>query len=97
MENIKVILSKRFSLLTRDYIRAAIMAGLTSAFMVIQNIIDSGQLVFNWKVIGMTSLASAVGYLFKNGLLEPTKVITTVPEKKADPVVVTDEIKTLVS
>lgn len=95
MNQIKVILSKKFSLIGRDYLRGLIIAALTAALVVFQGAVDTGSI--NWKQVGMAALAGGLGYLIKNGLFEPTKVITEVPVSKADPVVVTEEIKTLVS
>lgn len=91
MENIKVILSKKFSLQGRDWVRGLIIAGLTSGLVVIQTSLDAGDIVFNWKQIGMAAIAGGVGYLLKNGLLEPSKVITEVPTQQAEKV--TQEIK----
>lgn len=95
MNQIKVILSKKFSLIGRDYFRGLIIATLTAALVVFQAAVDTGSI--NWKQVGMAALAGGLGYLIKNGLLEPTKIITQIPAEKADPVVVTEEIKTLVS
>lgn len=95
MKQIEVILSKQFSLIGRDYLRGLIIAALTAGLVVLQAAIDTGSI--NWKQVCMAALAGGVGYLIKNGLLEPTKVITSVPADKADPVAVTEEIKTLVS
>lgn len=95
MKQIEVILSKKFSLIGRDYLRGLIISALTAALVVFQGAVDTGSI--NWKQVGMAALAGGLGYLIKNGLLEPTKVITEVPREKADAVVVTKEIKTLVS
>lgn len=81
----------------RDYWRGLLMAMGTAALVVFQTSIDDGSLVFKWKQIGMAAFAAGIFYLFKNGVVEPTKIITQVPAEKADAVVVTEEIKTLVS
>lgn len=88
----KVILSKKFSLQWRDWARGLTMSALTAALVVVQTSLDSGQLTFNLKQIGMAAVAGGIGYLLKNGLLEPTKVITTVP-KEIEAEKVTQEIK----
>lgn len=81
MDKISVILSKKFSLIGRDYIRGLGMACLTAALVVIQSFIENGNLSFDWKQIGMAAVGGGVGYLIKNGFFEPTKVITVVPDK----------------
>lgn len=71
----KTVLSKKGEINLRDILRGLIIAAGTSALLVIQQSIDLGELVFNWKAIGMSALAGGVTYLIKN-LLEPSKVIT---------------------
>lgn len=58
--------SKLFSLNWRDLGRGLIMAILTPAMITIQQSIDSGTLVFKWKVIAMASIGGALAYLIKN-------------------------------
>ena len=70
----KRIVSKQGSLQGRDLFRGLIMAVLTPAVLVLQQSLDAGVLVFNWKAIGMASIAGGFAYLVKN-FLEPTKVI----------------------
>lgn len=72
----QVITSKKFTLQWRDIVRGFIMAGLTSALFVIQQSVESGELKFNWHTIGMAAIGGGVGYLLKNWLIEPAKVIT---------------------
>lgn len=91
MESIKVILSKKFSLMGRDYIRGLIMAGLTAALVVVQTSFDVGSLEFKWKQVGMAFIAGGLSYLIKNGLFEPTKIITTTKNISAE--VVEEKIK----
>ncbi|WP_312697025.1 hypothetical protein [Sphingobacterium mizutaii] len=62
-ENMKVVLSKKFSLMGRDYLRGLFMA------------------------MGTAAVAAGAWYLFKNGVVEPTKtIVTPVPEAKAEQV-----------
>lgn len=73
----KSILSERFSLQGRDFIKGLIVAALTAALVVVQTSLSSGNLVFKWEEIGMAAVAGGVGYLIKNFAIEPPKVITT--------------------
>jgi hypothetical protein len=72
----KTVVSKQFSLDARDWWRGLIIAALTPVFFIVQQSIDKGELVFNWKTIGMAALGGGLAYLAKNFLLEPPKVIT---------------------
>lgn len=74
----QVRLSKKFSIAIPDVLRGGLMAALTSALVIVQQSIDKGDLVFNWKSIAMAAVGGGVAYLLKNFLLEPPKVITTV-------------------
>lgn len=71
----KTVLSKKGEINLRDILRGLILAAGTSVLLVVQQSIDAGDFVFNWKAIGMAALAGGVTYLIKN-LLEPSKVIT---------------------
>jgi hypothetical protein len=71
----KTVLSKKGEISFRDIARGLIIAAGTSALLVVQQSIDSGELVFNWKAISMAAISGGVAYLIKN-LLEPSKVIT---------------------
>lgn len=70
----KTIVSKQFTLQWRDWVRGLLMAVITPALVIIQQSVDVGQIVFNWKAIGMASLAGGLAYLLKN-FLEPSKVV----------------------
>lgn len=72
-----VRLSKKFALQVPDFVRSAVMAALAAASTVILQSFEQGTLTFNWKVILTAAGAAFVSYLFKNGVLEPPKVITT--------------------
>lgn len=80
----EVIKSEQFTLNLRDVFRGLVIASLTSALVVIQNSVVSGAIVFNWSQIGTAAIAGGVGYLLKNWLLEPAKVITVVPQGEAE-------------
>ena len=72
----KTIVSKKGQLQWRDIVRGTLIAALTSALLIVQQSVDAGLLVFDWKSISMAAIAGGVSYLLKNWLIEPTKEIT---------------------
>jgi len=60
--------SKLFSLNLKDLLKGLIVAVLAPAIVIIQQSLDEGVLVFDWKQILMASLAGAGAYLLKNFL-----------------------------
>lgn len=71
----KTRVSKKGSLVLIDYFKGLLIAAGTSALLVVQQSVDAGHLIFNWKSVSMAAIAGGVSYLLKN-LLEPSKVIT---------------------
>lgn len=65
--------SKLFDLGLRDFINGLIMAILVPCVAIVQQSLDAGVLVFNWRVIGMAAISGAVGYLIKNFFTGNTK------------------------
>lgn len=63
--------SNFFRLNIRDFLRGLAMAVLTPAVLIIQQSLDAGVLVFNWKSIGMAAIAGGAAYLVKNLLTAP--------------------------
>ena len=61
-----VTTSAQWKLDARDFAKAAIMAALTPALLIVQQSFDAGQLTFNWKHVGMAAVAGFTGYLIKN-------------------------------
>jgi len=55
-----------FKLHSRDYIKGAIMAVLVPVLYIIQSSVAAGNLVFNWKEIGIAAISGLVAYLLKN-------------------------------
>lgn len=92
----EVFLSKKFSLIGRDYLRAAGMTAISAILTAILEVFQAGSLDFDWVKILSVGLTAGIGYLIKNGLFEPNKVITEVP-KDVSPEAVTQEIKNTVS
>lgn len=76
----KKIVSKQFTLQARDWVKGLVMAVATPALVIIQQSLDAGVLVFNWKAIGMAAIAGGVAYLIKN-FIEPSKVVEVKPLK----------------
>lgn len=66
-------MSKFLSLNWQDLGKGLIMAVLTPAFTIIYQSINAGSFVFDWKAIGVASLAGGFAYLFKNFFTKPTE------------------------
>lgn len=64
--------SKLFQLNWADTLKALIMAVLTPAVFLIEQTIETGQLNFDWKKIGVAALAGGVAYLTKNFFSKPS-------------------------
>lgn len=58
--------TKLFDLGWRDFINGLIMAVLVPCVAIVQQSLDAGVLVFNWRTIGLAAISGAVGYLIKN-------------------------------
>ena len=54
-----------------DIAKGLLMAILTPVVVVIQQSLESGIFVFDWKSIGIASLAGGVAYLVKNFFTKP--------------------------
>ncbi len=64
--------SNFLSLNWRDIAKGLLMAVLTPVVVVIQQSLESGIFVFDWKSIGLASLSGRVAYLVKNFFTKPT-------------------------
>jgi hypothetical protein len=58
--------SNLFSLNWADFGKGLLMAILTPAMVVIQQSLDAGVFVFDWKSIGLGAFAGGFAYLVKN-------------------------------
>lgn len=58
--------SKFLRLNGRDFLRGLLMAALTPALVLAQQSLDAGELVTDWKALGIASVAGALAYLTKN-------------------------------
>ncbi len=54
------------SLNWNDFGKGLLMAVLTPVLVLVQQSVDAGTLVFNWKALGIAAVAGGVGYLIKN-------------------------------
>ena len=54
------------SLKLRDFLKGIVMAVIVPALLAIQQSISAGELTINWKSLGLTAIASFIGYLAKN-------------------------------
>lgn len=59
-------MSKLFRLNNKDFLKGLVMAVLISAITIIQQSLENGSLVFDWKAILIASLSGAIAYLMKN-------------------------------
>jgi hypothetical protein len=58
--------SEFLSLNFRDIARGLLMAILTPVVVLVQQSIEAGVFTFDWKALGLASLAGGVAYLAKN-------------------------------
>ena len=54
------------SLKLRDFLKGLVMAVIVPALLAIQQSLAAGELTINWKSLGITAVASFIGYLVKN-------------------------------
>lgn len=94
----KVILSEKYTLQLRDYVKGL---GLAVASAVVSALYDvltstSGSIEdIDWKVVLRIALTAGLLYIGKNWLVEPAKVITTTTNN-ADAVQASKDIKKVV-
>lgn len=58
--------SNLYSIDYRDILKAFLMAVLTPVLFIVEQTINSGQLTFNWKQIGMAAVGGGMAYIIKN-------------------------------
>lgn len=71
----------KYGLKTRDFIKGAVMAILVPVLYIIQSSISAGNLVFNWKEIGIAAISGLVAYLLKNFFTDDVKVAKNILAK----------------
>jgi hypothetical protein len=70
----KIITSKKYRLNWLDFAKASLMAALTPVLVLIQNSLDAGIFVFNYKPLTMAAVGGFVAYLIKN-FFTPSKTL----------------------
>jgi len=73
--------SNFLSLDFKDFIQGLLMSVLTPAVLIIQQSIESGVLVFNWKSIAMAAVAGGFAYLVKRFFTQP-KVVQSLTDEE---------------
>jgi hypothetical protein len=63
--------SKLFSLNWNDVLKGLLMAVITPAIFLVQQAIENGGWVFDWKKIAMAGIAGGVAYIIKNFFTKP--------------------------
>ena len=85
---INVMQSTRYSLNVRDLLKGLILAVGTPAAVIIQQSIAAGNLVFDWKIIGMAAAGGFMTYIIKNYLTDDVKtaqnIIVEAKQKEID-------------
>lgn len=71
-----VTTSKKFNLTLSDWVKGLIVAVITPVITIIMTSLQAGNLVFDWKAIGITALAALLAYITKNWLT-PAKITIT--------------------
>lgn len=70
-----------FKLHLRDFLKGAVMAILVPVLYIIQSSVEAGNLVFNWKQIGIAAVSGLVAYLIKNLFTDDVKVAKNILAK----------------
>lgn len=95
----KIMVSPKFSLQVRDFLKGLLVSVITSVLVVVQSTLDAGALTFNWKQIWMVAIGSAVAYLLKNYFAPPSVTTTYSSNEQAKTVAsnIAEDNKTIVS
>jgi hypothetical protein len=59
-------MSTFLSLNSKDFIKGLFVAVLTAVITMLYTSIEAGELMLNWKAIGMTAISAALAYITKN-------------------------------
>lgn len=65
--------SKKYKLNKFDVLKGLLLAGASAVLFTVQDSLDAGVLVFEWKKIGMAAIGGMVAYLIKNFFEGKTK------------------------
>lgn len=74
--------STLYSVNWRDVIKGLVVAILTPVFVIIQQSITAGSLVFDWKAIAIAAVGGLLAYLTKNFFTDTTKAAVQTLEKQ---------------
>lgn len=77
--NLSNLPSSFLSLKLRDFLKGAALAVIVPALLAVQQSLQNPPI--NWKAIGITSLATFIGYLIKNLFTNDTKEAVKVVEE----------------
>lgn len=77
--------SNFLSLNWRDIAKGLLMAILTPAVVIVQQSLESGVFTFDWKSLGLASLAGGVAYLVKNFFTKPAVQSIALPKPPRPP------------
>lgn len=72
--------SPLYSLNKQDLLKGLLMAVLTPAVFIIEQSVNAGSLVFDWKTILMASLGGGISYIIKNFFTPAEKPKTEEPK-----------------
>lgn len=72
--------SPMYSLNKQDLLKGLLMSILTPAIFIIEQSINAGSLVFDWKTILMASLGGGISYIIKNFFTPAEKPKTEEPK-----------------
>lgn len=70
----KIIISKQFSLVARDWLKSLFYAIIVPVLLKVQELIDGEKLEFDWRLLGMVALSAGVAHILRK-ITEPSKVI----------------------
>ena len=72
----------------RDFLKGFAMAVIVPALLAVQQSLAAGVLTINWKALGITAVASFIGYLIKNFFTNDVpaavEVVKEAEQKKVD-------------
>ena len=75
--------SNFLSLGIRDFLRGLAIAVIAPVILVIQQSLEGGELIFNWKLIATTAVSAGLAYIVKNLFTSPdSKIIGTRPKDR---------------
>ncbi len=69
----KEMKSTLFTLNWRDFLKGLILAVVVPVLVTIQESLAAGNITFDWKTIGISSLATFIAYILKNFLTDDVK------------------------